>query len=275
MVSNSVGVQTGNCSDSFEPLWGEGYSATLRPKDPNQGWLWPAGGILLKEGLFLVLHRMEKRGPGSWDFRVLGSELIRIPDPRAPPSQWEFQRRGLPWSGEDFLVACSPVRHGSKILFFATRWQGKGRGLFLARLEKEAFARLEVDSGWEFWGGARGWTPLLREAEALFVGVGTELSIAEDPQGKVWTCVYSPGGISPQTVLRKAQAPQGPWGAARPLYTCPEAASQKLYCYGAKLHPECASSGLWVTYSVNTTDGTFPGGDTALPRWLLLSAPEP
>lgn len=273
IISNSVGIQQGECSDVFEPRWGEGSSAALQPPERKQGWLWPAGGILLEEGLFLVFHYMERKGSGPWDFQVLGSELVRLSDPRAPPSQWEVRRVSLPWPGEDFLVASSPISHGSHILIFATRSYGESRRLFLARIERTYFVGLRVEAAWEFWAGNEAWTPFLAEAEPLFEGVGTELTITREPQGKGWVCVYTPGGISHQAFLRRAPAPQGPWGAAHTLYTCPEAASQRFYCYGAKLHPECAPSGLWVTYSVNAKDGGFPGKDLARPRWLLLGIP--
>ncbi len=273
MVSNSMGIQEGECSDAFQPLLGEGTSAALQPPEKKQGWLWPVGGISLEEGLFLVFHRMERRGPGPWDFNVLGSELLRISNPRAPPSQWELLRVNLPWPGEDFLVASSPLRYGNYILLFATRPDGGSRRLFLARIHKTRFVSLGVQAGWELWAARETWSPCLQAAQPLFDGVGTELTISTDPQGHGWTCLYSPGGISPQMVLRRASAPQGPWGDAQPLYTCPEAASQTFYCYGAKLHPECSSSGLWITYSVNARDGGFPGTGIARPRWLLLEAP--
>lgn len=273
MISNSVGIQQGECSDRFEPRWGEGATAALKPPKQRQGWLWPAGGVLLEEGLFFIFHHMERRGSGLWDFQVLGSELLRISDPRAPPSQWEVHRMALPWPGEEFLTASSPISYGDHILLFATRSSEHRRRLFLARIEKKSFVDLKIEAGWEFWAGTQAWSPFLAEAEPLFDGVGTELTIARDPQGKGWVCVYSPGGISAQTLLRRASAPQGPWGRPRPLYTCPEASTQRFYCYGAKLHPECASSGLWVTYSINAKDGGFPGADMARPRWLLLGAP--
>lgn len=270
MVSNSLGIQEGECAEAFQPFWGEGASAALKPQENMEGWLWPAGGILLEKGLFLVFHRMERTGPGPWDFQVLGSELLRISNPRAPPSQWELLRANLPWPGEDFLVASSPLKYGDYILLFATRSCGDSRRLFLARINEKHFVGLEVQAGWEFWAGSETWTPSLKEAQPLFDTVGTELTISADPLGHGWTCVYSPGGISPQIFLRRASAPQGPWGAAQPLYTCPEAASQMFYCYGAKLHPECSSLGLWVTYSVNARDGGFPGPAIAQPRWLFL-----
>lgn len=273
IVSNSVGIQQGECSDPFEPRWGQGDSAALRPAQKMQEWLWPAGGISLEEGLFLIFHRMERVGAGPWDFRVLGSELVRIANPRAPPSQWDLDRTNLPWSQEDFLVASSPLKHGSHVLVFATRSNGQSRRLFLARIQKACFASLRVEAGWEFWAGTQAWTPFLEKAQPLFDGVGTELTIASDPQRGGWICIYSPGGISAQTVLRRAPDPQGPWGAAQPIYSCPEAALPGFYCYGAKLHPECSSFGLWVTYSVNSKDGGFPGQDMARPRWLLLGAP--
>ncbi len=273
LVSNSVGIQEGECSDAFEPHWGQAATAAFGSTEPKGSWLWPAGGVLLQEGIFLVFHHMERRGPGPWDFAVLGSQLVSIADARAPPCSWHVRSKRLPWTAEDFLPACSPVIQGGHVLLFGTRSLGAQRGLFLARLKKRFFAGLELETGWEFWGGEKGWSVFLKEAQPLLEGVGTEVTVASDPRGQGWICVYSPGGISSQIVLHRAPAPQGPWGKPQNLFTCPEAASQSLYCYGAKFHPGCSSLGLWVTYSVNSKDGLFPGPDTARPRWLLLPHP--
>ncbi|MGQ9859002.1 MAG: DUF4185 domain-containing protein [Thermodesulfobacteriota bacterium] len=272
MVSNSIGLQYGHCSNPMEVHWGEGPSPALSAPD-GKGWLWPAGGLLLEETLFLFTHHLERVGPGAWDFRVKATHLLAVLNPRAPPGLWVRRRLELPWNPDEFLVASSPIFAGPHVLVFGTRASGDSRELLLARIPKPYFLQERIREGWEFWAGSGLWSQRVEEAHALFGGVGTELTVARVEAEEGWLALYSPGGISPEIVLRKAASPEGPWEAPRKLHHCPEAASGELYCYGAKLHPECSTEALWITYSVNAEDKLFKGADVAKPRWLMVSRP--
>jgi hypothetical protein len=118
------------------------------------------------------------------------------------------------------------------------------------------------------------WTALPSRALGLFHGVGTELTVARASMGGGWICIYTPGGISSEVLLRRAPHLQGPWEAPIVLYRCPEAEKDpNVYCYGAKLHPECARSHKkvhWITYTVNTRDGSLPGSGLSRPRWVRI-----
>jgi hypothetical protein len=153
---------------------------------------------------------------------------------------------------------------------------GLRRELIVARIAREDLETLRMDQ-WSFLSEREGiwsWVSDPGEASGLFQGVGTEFTVARELAGDRWVCVYSPGGISTDFVLRTAPDLRGPWGDPIPLGRCEEAeAVQGVYCYGAKLHPECLEdprSGLWITYSVNTRDGRFPEGSLAKPRWVWI-----
>lgn len=272
LVSNSLGIQENGCSDSFSPYWSKGPKAAF-PTDQADTWLWPSGGFVEQDGLFLLFHVMERVGHSQWDFRVNGSELFMISNPRSPPTQWAFKRAVIPWAKEELLPGCSPLIENSHILFFATRPSGGSRELIVIRKERSAISQLKLETGWEFLAGPNKWSQNPNEAMVLFGGLGTEFSIAKEEKEGKWLCVYSPGGISEKIVFRTASRLEGPWGEEKLLYICPEAGSPQLYCYGAKHHAKCSDGGLWITYSVNSRDGFFPGKEVAKPRWVWLPHP--
>jgi hypothetical protein len=263
----------------METFWSQGDE---RPgpaflAEGDEGWLWPSGGLRLEGGLYLFMHRLVRRSPGgAWDFAVKRTEWIRVSNPGTPPAGWAVERGVLPWSGEHLLAGASPVPDGPWVLFFATRPAKSWRELIVARIAREDLETLRMDQ-WSFLSEREGiwsWVSDRGEASGLFQGVGTEFTVAREPEGDRWVCVYSPGGISTEIVLRTAPDLRGPWGDPIPLGRCEEAETvQGVYCYGAKLHPECLEdprSGLWITYSVNTRDGRFPEGSLAKPRWVKI-----
>ena len=203
--------------------------------------------------------------------------MIRIKGCRGPPEAWEMDRVVLPWKGEEFLLGSAPIAAGNYVLAYGSRPAGPAREMVLARIRIEDFLGLEMDR-WEYFSGDgtdTAWSPLPGRAKGLFRGVGTEFTVAHDLNDGGWVCVYTPRGISPEVHLRRASHPQGPWGPAVVLYTCPEeAADPNLYCYGAKLHPECLGGGRmgsWITYTVNAKDSTPPRADEAKPRWVWIT----
>jgi len=272
MVSNSLGIQENGCSEPFVPHWTHGPKAAF-PLAEGQMWLWPGGGLVENGTLFLLFHRVERIGPSPWDFRVRGSEFLVIPNPRGPPGQWRWRSVPIPWARDDLLPGSSPLVHGSHLLFFATRPSTKGRELIVARIERSRMRQLDLEGGWEFFAGGERWSCNSAEAKALFDGVGTEFSMERDEVSGKWFCVYSPGGISQKIVLRSSSRLEGPWEDEKLIYTCPEGSTREFYCYGAKHHVICSDGWLWITYSVNSREGLFPGRDMAKPRWIRLPHP--
>jgi hypothetical protein len=171
-------------------------------------------------------------------------------------------------------MGLSPVVQGPYLLLFGTRPAPAGREIVMARMAVKDLGELSTDR-WEFLLEATGpvWGHDPRGAAGLFQGIGTEFTVSPDPWGEGWLCLYTPGGIAPEIHLRRAPRPEGPWGEPRSLSSCPEGADPDLYCYGAKLHPECRETegaGLWMTYTVNTRDAWLPPGDLAKPRWVWI-----
>jgi hypothetical protein len=283
MASNTVGLQRGSCQAPLDAYWGgDPHNPGAIFHAPGEGqWLWPAGGLLLEGDLFLFLHRLARRPSGGpWEFRLVGTDLFRIANPRAPPRAWVHERAVLPWEGETLLMGLSPVVQGAHALIFGTRPAPGGRELILGRIPLQALRALDFGP-WEFLaqgGGGPRWVDRPGDAVGLFQGIGTEFTVSREPAAGGWLCVYTPGGISPEIVLRRAPAPQGPWSPPRVIHRCPEASDPDLYCYGAKHHPECGPAdgqGLWVTYTVNRRDGGLPGEHLAKPRWVWVPHSDP
>lgn len=282
LVSNTLGIQSGPCDGPIIAFWREeaGRPAAAFSPGDGRGWLWPAGGLCLEGYLHLFFHQMERREPGgAWDFFPRGTELIRVMGCRGPPEAWGLDRVTLPWGEEKFLLGSAPIIVGSHVLAYGSRPTGSTREIVLARIHVRDLLELRMER-WEYfegYGQAPSWTSSVTRARGLFHGIGTEFTVIQRPDGQ-WICLYSPDGISPEVHLRRAPHPHGPWGHPVRLYRCPEEEKDpNLYCYGAKLHPQCMGDdrkGLWITYTVNTKDSSPPRGDEAKPRWVLITCPE-
>lgn len=269
LASNSVAIQQGPCDGGILPIWRLGPGTFFTPQD-GIGWFWPSGGALVDGSLILVLHRLVRIGPGPWEFEARGSELLLIPNPRAPPPLWPLNPKKIPWADGE-LLPCSPVVTGDHLYLFFTAPSSPGkRSLMLARSPSISVLEKGPEAEWEFWGGQGGWRRVPKEAFALFSGIGVEFTVDKDPQDGRWLCVYTPGGISSEVLLRTAAAPWGPWSDANLIYSCPEASNPNLYCYGAKFHRNCSHGGIFLTYSVNSREGTFPGEPICRPRWVII-----
>lgn len=230
--------------------------------------------------LYLFFHHLVRRHPGGpWDFLPLETEILRIGNPNVPPPDWTLERGSLPWRGEALLLGGSPQIVGGHLWAFATRPTGTHRELVAARISLEDVRAFRMDR-WAFLmkdGTLPRWTARPEKALGLFQGVGTEFTVAQDVTGNGWLCLYSPGGISPEIHLRWAPRLGGPWGPPTVLYRCPEEERDpEVFCYGAKLHPECAAGdlkGLWITYTVNTRHGNPPPAGQSRPRWVWIPIP--
>ncbi|MEZ0230022.1 MAG: hypothetical protein ACAI25_15465, partial [Planctomycetota bacterium] len=70
-------------------------------------------------------------------------------------------------------------------------------------------------------------------------GIGAELSVTTSREGDRIELVTTENGLSDKIVLREAVSPEGPFGAPRVIFTCPEQTWDKEYfTYAATAHPE-------------------------------------
>jgi hypothetical protein len=279
MISNAVGVQIGRCTEPLRMFWGkeEGRArAFFQSQKPGQ-WLWPAGGILLGDSLYLFyLSVRRQRGGGRWDFFIESNVLIEVVNPHDSPDQWRWKTRYLPWKRGDPLMGYALFTDGTHLWAAGTRPRGSQRALIWARIRPSHLKGAQL-TRWQY---LKGVSPLEfsrnpQEAMEFLLGTGSEFSLGQNPTGEGWLLVYTPGGIQSEIHLRTAPGPFGPWSRPLSMYRCPEGdPSGPFFCYGGKFHPHCTpieGETLLITYSVNTRLGTPPSrGFVPSPRWVEI-----
>lgn len=240
------------------------------------GWRWPFHGRRGREGLFLFLLEVEPAaGPAAFSFAPAGGLLAAVANPADPPETWRIDLHEIPWATAGRRFGQAVVAEEGCTLVFGTLEEkgpaGPVRHLLLARAPAEALADF---SSWRFYDG-RGWSGAVEEARPLLTGIASEFSVSRLPGGG-WVLVASEEGLSPRILVRFAPRPEGPWGEAIAVYSCPEAASDaRIFCYAAKAHPALSSrpGELIVTYVANATDPGLLARRPELyrPRFLRLT----
>ncbi len=271
-VHNAIALQRGKTPEagalSFHFGRGPaGEPAAFFAGKEGGGWRWPFHGRQGRGGLFLFLLEVEPAaGPAAFAFSPAGGLLAVIANPADPPGDWRVDLHEIPWGAPERRFGQAVVAEEDGTLVFGTLEEngpgGPVRHLLLARAPAEALADF---ASWRFHDG-RGWSAAVEEARPLLSGIAPEFSVSRLPGADGWVLVASEEALSPRILLRFAPRPEGPWGEAIAVYSCPEAAADaRVFCYAAKAHPALSSrpGELIVTYVANATD---PG--------LLASRPE-
>jgi hypothetical protein len=262
MINNSVGVQSGPLgaetiefhyrkNDQGEP------QSMFRPDDPSH-WEWLVGGTLVGGKVHLFLWEFRKsRDPGVFGFEITGVNHVEIENPLAPPLDWNYSRRSLPFSelsDNRITFGAAVLIHDEYVYVYGTR-ETPGRKhspkqMILARVPSESIS--DHDS-WEFR-TQTGWSRDFREPALLVTGIASEYSVSYLPSHRQFVCISHGDLLSPKIQARFASDPAGPWSEPVDLWTCPEPAAKKGYfAYSGKAHPEIsAHNELLVTYAVNS-----------------------
>ncbi|HEY8494037.1 MAG TPA: DUF4185 domain-containing protein [Myxococcota bacterium] len=283
LVHNSLGVsECRNGRFAIEYVWGRGPDGAPRAfleKPDGAGWWWPFGGFLHEGALYLGLLEVEgapPRGPLGLPFRLRGSALARVSNPRDPPHRWRIQILPLARDAGAHPVSAFAIAEPYLYLFgFLDRPDGRSPRI-LARLPLAALAARAPDlpGALETWAGAQGWLPGFRPDQAAIVmdDDATEMSVRHHPESGRWLALYghpAPDGPFPARApsdaiyLRSAPAPEGPWSERRLVFRVPElapdgAAPPDLHtaCYAAKEQPQFSRPGsLTFTYVCNLFAG--------------------
>ncbi|MGE5255733.1 MAG: DUF5005 domain-containing protein [Hyphomicrobiales bacterium] len=286
LVSNTIAVQTGRSPDGgsitfFYRTSSAGLpSAFLEPGDGN-GWLWPYQGVRTPDGLYLFLLRIERTDPGSpFGFRLVDTWLGQVANPDDSPERWHLTQRKIPWSSEHRLFGSSTVQQAGFCYIFGTVDESadglSARYMIVARVPVE---KLGDFSAWRFFAGGE-WVAEADRAGRVCEGVAGEFSVSLQPALNRYVLVYTDGGLSEHIILRYSSQPYGPWSEPTRVYQCPEMSwDPRIFCYGAKAHPELARDAreLIVTYVANATDFTLLETDARLyqPRFLRVTFNSP
>lgn len=272
--------------DAVQRLWGPkpagNRTGWVTPEGTGEGplrWCWPVGGAVLLDGpttgpeshprLLIFYADMGEREAGAtdcWNFRQVGNRLAVVENPADAPADWKVGQRVI-WSGRP--EGARQINWGSAVMLDPRPEPGKDADLLVfgtdgtdvmnkkAVLARAPRQRPDDFSAWRFWTG-EAWSDKEADAAAVAADISDEFSIhaLPGPGGPALIMVHTEGRLGRKVLARTAGRPEGPWSDPRTLYEAPEpAATQGVFVYGAKAHPEIAREGeLALTYCVNSTD---------------------
>ncbi|HEY1191741.1 MAG TPA: DUF4185 domain-containing protein, partial [Gemmata sp.] len=262
LVNNTIGIQTGNGADlklAFAVQKGSNGKPTALFAPPDgKGWFWQFAGHHADEKLHVFLPRFEKtKDPGAFGFKALDLWLGTVDKPDADPLRWKPKYTKVPFAT---FEEKRKVSFGSAVLVVDDLVYIYGyaetpgalfptRKLLTARVAKDNLADFEA---WRFFANGA-WKAGANDASTQIDALATEFSVSYLPGLKRYALVYTENGLSDRVVGRFAAAPEGPWSAPVPLYTCPEMKKdKKVFTYAAKAHPHLATGNeLVISYVVN------------------------
>ena len=249
LVNNSIAIQTGRepSHADIEFFYGESAQgkpeAFVKPQD-GIGWYWPYHGVRTEEGLFLFLIQVKRaEGPPGFDFKLVATWLVKVPNPDDPPDRWRFIQEKISWSHEKRLFGSSILVKGEECFIYGTVEETTkghlGKKMILAKvplIQMNDFGR------WRFY--SRGeWLNDADDAEFIAENVANEFSVSFQPSINRYLMVYTQDSFSEYIVFRLAPEPHGPWSEPVRVYRCPEAKlDSRVFCYAAKGHPELSQS---------------------------------
>jgi len=218
--------------------------------------IWPLGGIYLNSRYYLYYSLIEVFGPGSWDFRGIGSGLSRATNALGaytrlrPHGHWHFP------------VAPTQVLEADGWLYLYSIEEFSGRqGVGLARVRPE---KIESPDAYEFYAGpGPEFSPQKAAAVCLVSNVPGQVSVAWNAYLQKYVMASSSDFSRPREIrLLTGDAPAGPWGPPAARIEVPARGQGKqvesVYC--AYLHSELFRGNgrvMNMTYSLGLKDAGF------------------
>jgi len=205
---------------------------------------WLGDGFVNREKngtLYIFGYKVERTGPGAFDFITPEVSLIAIPQGSAPPFRDQKQipmalhitsdRWGEGNFGGGILVntkwAGAPVPDGYVYVYGCI---GKSKNLVVARVKPKYF---DVQESWRYWDGT-GWQKQKEALKPLVDSVSDELSMTPLPDGR-FLLIFQVGGLSDKVGMRIADSPVGPFSDIKVIWTAPEW-KEGMWTYNAKAH---------------------------------------
>jgi hypothetical protein len=283
IVNNSAAIQEGNGTGAamrfFIRRAANGKAQALLAAGAGRGWFWPQAAVISKGRLYLFLTEVERSGqPGPFGFRLTGQWLGLVTNPLDTPTQWQIKQFKLPYAEfrADHELSFGATLLEEREYFYVygvaeqvqKSWRKKQ--LVLARAPRDSLADF---SAWRFYGDGR-WQTDPHKASLLMDGVANDYSVSYHRALGSYVLIYTENGLSPRILARTAKAPWGPWSAATVVYQCPEAGwDKRIFCYGAKAHPELAADDeLVINYVANSFDFWQVAADARLywPKFIRV-----
>ncbi len=272
MVNNTVAYIKGNDPDpskiNFYYKKGEGgkpetffVPQTSTAAKPQLFWL--GDGFVNKElnnTLYIFGYKVERTGPGVFDFIESGVSIIAMPKGSNPPFNKQRQietslhikndKLGEGSFGAGILVntkwAGAPAPDGYVYVYGCT---GNDKNLVVARVKPKDFEKLNE---WRYWNG-NAWNENINNLKALTNAASNELSVTPLSDGR-YILIFQVLGLSDKVGMRIAESPVGPFSDITEIWTAPEW-KQGLWTYNAKAHPNLSKPGeLLISYNTITAD---------------------
>lgn len=285
IVNNTVAIQKDSLPQKISLDFFSGRTpggdatAFIRPAD-GRGWLWIYHGIVLREALYLFMVQIERTAkPPEAGFKIIGTWLGLVDNPRDSPRNWEISQLQIPWGNFSSAVTLFGSwimkQDGWVYIYGTTEDVVDGfhhKYMVLARVPENSLTQFNQ---WRFYANG-GWLADFTQAERLCSGLANEYSVSHLRDSGRYVAVYSAGDATDKIVARYAPNPWGPWTDPAVLYQCPEAQRQKnIICYAAKGHPAIltAPDGLIISYIANSTDFDAMVSDAGLyrPRFIKVT----
>lgn len=270
MVNNTVAIVKGNEPNVFNIRFYHATDATGKPasfftpqtstgQHPQLFWL--GDGFVNKEKdntLYIFGYKVERTGPGVFDFIEPGVSLIAIPKNARPPFSGQRQietslhinnQLGEGNMGAGILVntawSGAPAPDGYVYVYGCI---GKDKNLIAARVKPTDFEKL---SEWKYWNGSS-WSSNKDDMKPITNAVSNELSIT--PVNGKYLLVFQVMGLSDKVGVRIGDSPVGPFSDIIEVWTTPEF-KDGLWTYNAKAHPNLSKPGeLLISYNTITAD---------------------
>jgi hypothetical protein len=233
-------------------------STTSRPQ-----LFWLGDGFVNKEmdnTLYIFGYKVERTGPGVFDFKETGVSIIAIPkESKLPftnqrqietPLNIKSATLGEGNFGAGVLVntkwAGAPAPDGYVYIYGCI---GQDKNLVVARTKPQEFESIDK---WQYWNGTT-WSKNMGDLKAIANSASNELSVTPLPDGR-FLLVFQVLGLSDKVGMRIAQSPVGPFSDIIEIYTTPEW-KQGIWTYNAKAHPNLSKPGeLLISYNTITAD---------------------
>ena len=252
--------------------------ALLAPREGG-GWFWPQAAVFHEDRLYMFLTQVEKGGePGAFGFRLIGQWLAIVSNPLDSPTQWQVKQIRLPCAefrpDYELTLGAALLKEGGSLYIYGVADQvekfWRHKKMVVARAPLVGLADF---STWRFYSEGR-WDADHRRASRLVDGLANDYSVSFHRAFGCYVLVYTENGLSPRILCRTAKTPWGPWSASTLVYKCPEASwDKKIFCYGAKAHPELAKADeLVISYVANSFDFWQVAADARLywPKFIRV-----
>ena len=281
MIANSVGVMTRGPDGALRPLekhWRTvaGMPAPLFEAAAPGELLWPLA-VAEVDGVLLIAASRHTRAAG---LRSLGSVLVRVEHPGAPPDRWGYTRHPLPGDvvdpeREPLLWSTALVPEGAHVYVVGRRGDGPASRTVLARLRAADVRRADWRPAPEYLldapdGGAPVWSRDLDPARLHVVeglpGTSEAALVCVRRRG-CWTYRIAP--LDDAIHLYTAPRLTGPWRDRGVAYEIP-GLGETYSAYAAKEHPELGGA---VSYNVNVANGSLAEAVRAAEEWPAFYVP--